>query len=305
MKYYLTLDVGGTKIKGGVLNESGMLYRNKIMEFDAMSQKSEKVILNNFVQILEKLALSIEDENFSISGIGFAIPGPFDYLSGISLITGVGKYESIYKVNIKKEIIDLVNVSNILKECMEVDYKLIFLHDIQAFAIGESFYGKASQYKRVMYVCIGTGTGSAFTIDNRIIISPSDNVPQNGWIYNAKLKKSIIDDYISVRGLHDLCIKKFGRDIEGETLCLMAGENNENALIVFDEFGKNLLEALEKFLCVFKPECLVLGGQISKSYQYFGKYLSENCDQNNIKVFINTNTSVTAMQGIYNQLERQ
>ena len=305
MKYYLTLDVGGTKIKGGVLNESGTLYKNEIMEFDALSRETKNIILNNIIHILESLALSIEDDNCTIKGIGLAFPGPFDYLKGISLITGIDKYESIYKVNIKNEIIRLARKSNILRKYIEIDYKVLFLHDIQAFAIGEGHYGNASKYKRVMYVCIGTGAGSAFTIDNRIVTSQLENVPENGWIYKSKLKKSIIDDYISVRGLRDLCVEYFGCDIDGKTLNIMAGENNEKALAVFDQFGKNLIQALDGFLCSFKPECIILGGQISKSYGYFGKYLSMNCDQNNISVFINTETSGTTMHGIFNQLIRQ
>lgn len=302
MKYYLTLDVGGTKIKGGILNESGTLYKNKIMEFDALSRESEKIILNNFIRILEILILFIQDENCEIIGIGYAFPGPFDYLNGISLITGIDKYESLYKVNIKNKIINLITQNNILKNNLGKSYKIIFLHDIQAFAIGESFYGKASKYKKVMYVCIGTGAGSAFTIDNRVITSKSENVPENGWIYKTKFKKSIIDDYISARGLHDLCMEYIGENFDGKRLYTMASEHNKKALVIFDEFGKNLLVALEEFLCSFKPECIVLGGQISKSYEYFGRYLSMSCDQNKIKVFVNTNTSGTTMLGIYNKL---
>ena len=165
--------------------------------------------------------------------------------------------------------------------------------------------GDASKYKRVMYVCIGTGAGSAFTIDNRIVTSQLENVPENGWIYKSKLKKSIIDDYISVRGLRDLCVEHFGCDIDGKILNTMAGENNEKALAVFDQFGKNILQALDGFICSFKPECIILGGQISKSYEYFGKDLSMNCNKNNIRIFINTNTSATTMNGIYNQLVLQ
>jgi len=304
MKYYLTLDVGGTKIKGGVLTESGTLYKNNIMEFDALSQECEKVILDNFVQILERLTISIEDDNPIIIAIGVAFPGPFDYFKGICLITGIDKYESIYKINIKDRMTTLISQNNVLKKCIEKNYKFLFLHDIQAFAIGESYCGKASKYKRVMYVCIGTGAGSAFTIDNRIVISQSENVPENGWIYKTKLKKSIVDDYISARGLRDLCMEYLGSDIDGKTLYKMAGKNNKEALAVFDQFGKNLLEALEEFTCSFKPECIILGGQISKSYQYFGGYLRAYCDKNSIQVFINTDTSGTVMKGLYNHLVR-
>ena len=35
-----------------------------------------------------------------VKGIGFAMPGPFDYVKGISYIKGVAKYENLYGVNV-------------------------------------------------------------------------------------------------------------------------------------------------------------------------------------------------------------
>jgi glucokinase len=302
MRYYLTLDVGGTKIKGGVLSEDGSLYKNHIHEFDALSQEPKNTILNNFIYILESMVLSIDEENFSVNGIGFAFPGPFDYVEGISLITGLNKYESIYGFNLKKWIAAMLGESEILRRYVKKVVRVVFLHDVEAFAMGESYYGEASCFRRVMYVCIGTGAGSAFTIDHRIITDPSEQVPEHGWIYNAPFKESIVDDYISARGLIGLGTEHFGKYIEGKELGTLAESGDGYALKVFSQFGENLLEALKQFLCSFKPECLVLGGQISKSHQYFEEPINRFCENNAIIMLINISTSGTIMQGIYNKL---
>ena len=42
------------------------------------------------------------DRSGNIGGIGIAIPGPFDYGNGISLIKDLEKYESLYGTNIKE-----------------------------------------------------------------------------------------------------------------------------------------------------------------------------------------------------------
>jgi glucokinase len=41
---------------------------------------------------------------FNLRGIGFAMPGPFDYVKGTCLIRGVDKYENLYGVNVGKAI---------------------------------------------------------------------------------------------------------------------------------------------------------------------------------------------------------
>ena len=36
----------------------------------------------------------------NVKGIGFAMPGPFDYVKGICYIQGVAKYENLYGINV-------------------------------------------------------------------------------------------------------------------------------------------------------------------------------------------------------------
>ena len=93
-------------------------------------------------------------KKISIAGAGFAFPGPFDYKNGISLMKEINKYDSIYGVSIETEI------KKKLPILQKIPFK--FLHDIEAFALGEYYFGLDAKPNRVFCLCIGTGTGSAF-----------------------------------------------------------------------------------------------------------------------------------------------
>ena len=77
--------------------------------------------------------------------------------------------------------------------------KFLFLHDIEAFALGESWYGTCCEAEKILCVCIGTGAGSAF-VEHRKPVKTGNGVPENGWIYQIPFRQGILDDYLSVRG---------------------------------------------------------------------------------------------------------
>lgn len=301
MKYYVMLDVGGTKIKGGILNENGILLDGRIHSFDSKSNRSKDEIFDNFADIIEVLSEQIEDSGKQITGIGLAFPGPFDYTNGISKMIGLNKYDSIYDCDFKKELLEKLRKKNAVVWLKE-DFPFVFVHDVEAFAIGESHFGTAAGCHRVMYLCIGTGSGSSFSEDKNILKERTDNFPENGWIYKTPFKDSIIDDYVSSRGLKKISEKFFGEPIEGSVLFSLAAKNQEGALLTFREFGNNVAEALIPYLEAFKPDCLVLGGQISKSYCFFGAELEQYCRKQQITISLAEDTSVSILKGLFVQI---
>lgn len=112
----------------------------------------------------------------SIDGIGMAFPGPFDYERGISLMQGLDKYDSIYGISIEEE---MKKRTDFLQDTI-----FCFLHDVEAFALGESWFGEGREAGRLLCLCIGTGTGSAFIENKKVIKEKTEGVPDHGWIYN-------------------------------------------------------------------------------------------------------------------------
>lgn len=287
MAIFIMLDVGGTEIKGGVFDASGSLLSD-VRSFPAKAGEHPDTIFENFCKVITALHESFSREE--LKGIGMAFPGPFDYEQGISLMRGLNKYDQIYGMRIPEEL---------RKRRRELDgVKILFRHDVEAFARGVYRFGMEKQQKKVLCLCIGTGAGSAFLAMGEALKKKTEAVPENGWIYNSAFRDSILDDYLSVRGLKRLSREIMGEEMDGKRLSELCSEKNPGALKVYREFGKILYEGILPFLDSFKPQALILGGQITKSFPYFGEKLEKACKERSITLIMEENTSLRAMQGL-------
>jgi glucokinase len=226
-----------------------------------------------------------------------AFPGPFDYNKGISLMKGLAKYESLYQVSIPAQMISLGKKENFsFIPQSEGDFK--FINDVEAYARGVMDKRKLLQGFRVIYLCIGTGAGSAYSIDGQISTDYSENIPQNGWIYPVPFKASIIDDYISVRGINKLARKYCNNSFSPLELSKMAILGNSQAVNAYIEFGENLSLALLPLLTRFQANTFVIGGNISRSSELFLTPVEESCMKLGIAVIIESDTSRQIMMGL-------
>lgn len=58
-------------------------------------------------------------------------------------------------------------------------------------------------------------------------------------------------------------------------------------------------------LTAYRPDLLLLGGQISKSFRWFGAQLNAACEKRGIRIQIEPETSARAMDGLLSQLRLQ
>ncbi len=292
--FTIMLDVGGTEIKAGIADETGELV-GEIKHYPARSDRTEKEIFDNLSKIIKERMLSVWGNK--IGAISMAFPGPFDYEKGISYMQNLGKYESIYGVSIpdelQKRIPEMENV------------KICFAHDVEAFAVGAYHNGKTGGRGKAIFVCIGTGAGSAFVENGKVLKEPQSGVPENGWIYNTPFRDSVIDDYLSVRGLDAICQRIMEKSLSGLELYQLCMSGNKNALAVYKEFGEILADCLVDFLDKYVPDTLVFGGQISKSFLFFGDRVTKLCREKNIKILMEPDTSYRTMQGLYMIAQRR
>ncbi len=290
---YVLMDVGGTQIKAQTYLNSA--FSGEISVYNAKSGGGKEEIFRNFAEIIRTQLAALPAGEQSLSGVGMAFPGPFDYRNGVSLMQGLGKYDAIYGCSIPQEI-------KALLPQLTGDVPFVFLHDVEAFAIGEVRFGAAANSRRAIHLCIGTGAGSAFTENGIVLKKAAKGVPENGWIYNTPFRGSIIDDYVSVRGLASISGRYFENAPDGAALATLCEKGDFRAENVFAEFGKDVCDALAPFLKEFQPDTLVLGGQISKSFGRFGAELTELCRAQNIKIEVCPNTSQSIVKGLLSVL---
>jgi glucokinase len=266
-------DIGGSHISCAAVDLiSGKVLKDTLSEKSVDNQATAEVIIDTWSKALSSVLAKVPVEN--VKGIGFAMPGPFDYVKGISYIKGVAKYENLYGVNVAEAVAENLGIK---------DKMLIrFMNDASSFAVGEAWAGSASKYNRSLSITLGTGFGSAF-ISNRIPIVDGPEVPKLGCIYHLPYRDGIADDYFSTRGLLGRYKKLTGRELSGVKELASLASSDKIVIDLFTDFGDNAGLFLSTWLKKFKAEILVIGGNISHAYNLFGdvfenRLRTENCN---------------------------
>jgi len=264
-------DIGGSHITCAAVDlDSGVILRETLSERAVNNQAQTSIIINTWAEALSGALDKIPAEK--VKGIGFAMPGPFDYVKGICYIRGVAKYENLYGFNISDAISSSLEATD--------DFLIRFMNDVSAFAVGEAVVGKAANYKRSMSVTLGTGFGSAF-ISEKIPIVDGPNVPKLGCVYHLPYKEGIADDYFSTRWFLSRYKNLSGKEMRGVKELSEMAASDKTVTDLFTEFGNDLALFLAPWLKKFNAEILVIGGNISHAYNLFGDIFEERLKKEN------------------------
>lgn len=261
--YSIGIDIGGSHITCCMYGHTNkQIIEKSLVNHKVNTHGSKNEIISEWVSAINE---TITKAKVPYAGIGFAMPGPFDYHNGISLIKGVNKLESLFGTNIREE----------LSNKFKIDSKKIrFINDASAFSIAEALIGKASEYQAVVAITLGTGFGSSFLLDAQPIVD-GDLVPEGGFLYDKHYKGRLADDVFSTRGLVDAYKNKSGKIVKDvRELCDLI-HTEKSVEKVFELFGMELGNYIKPYLDKFGAEVLVIGGNISKAYPYFSKHLQE------------------------------
>ena len=264
-------DIGGSHISCVAIDlGAGKILRNTLTERPVDNQAQASVIIDTWTEALSVVLEKVPLEN--VKGIGFAMPGPFDYVKGICYIRGVAKYENLYGLNITDEISRSLGVHD--------GFLIRFMNDASSFAVGEAWAGSASKFNRSLSITLGTGFGSAF-VSKRIPIVEGPEVPKLGCIYHLPYKDGIADDYFSTRGLLLRYKKLTGKELSGVKELAQLASADKAVADLFIDFGENAGSFLAPWLKSFGAEILVIGGNISHAYSLFGEVFEDRLKKEN------------------------
>lgn len=299
-EFYLCLDVGGTEIKVNLLNreQKAFLPKDKIYPSHASQDKQE--ILDHFESIVKSQLSFVHEQNGELRGVGIAFPGPFDYKNGISLIQGLRKYDAIYQVNLKpyfrKWLVDMDFLA---------DLPLLFENDATAFSIGEYFHGAAQTADKAIFITLGTGCGSTF-IESGQPVKNKYGVQDHGMIYEDPFLDGTIDDYLSAKGLKFVA-DRLGISGDGRSLYQAAEAGSKQAKQVFHEFGYLVGTGLKRYVQIFQPDCIVFGGQISKSMNWMRDGIRAGLAEEGaakLEIKVSENGTLSTFRGIVHLLKK-
>jgi glucokinase len=256
------VDIGGHHIAGALVDDSAWTivpgtYRHVEVERTAASDP----LLSTWAGLIDEVAAASSE---AIDGVGIAMPGPFDYRTGIAYFEGNAKFESLCGLDVAREL------SSRSVSAVEIR----FLNDATAFAVGCTGEFEALRSSRVLAVTLGTGLGSAF-LDSRIpVISPADgNVPPHGCLWHLPFKDGIADDYVSSRWLLAEAQKVPGLDAKSVAELAASVRTTLRGRAIFDEYGANLGTIIAPWIKSFECEQIVLGGRITRAFDLFSPSL--------------------------------
>lgn len=282
-------DVGGSHITTQLyhLGQHQLIPgTKKRMEVDCHASADE--ILQNWVLAIRNAAADIPVQD--LRGIGFAMPGPFDYHGGVAWFEGVEKFDHLHGVDVRAEMRSRLGLA-----CGD---HIRFLNDAACFAIGESVSGCATGYNRFLAITLGTGFGTTFLNENVPVVG-GGFIPQDGFLYHIPFNDSNADNHFSTRWFLREYHRLTGNHVKGVRELMVLADQQGTASALFDQFGRNLSHFLTPWLKKFNAQALVMGGNIVKAYPLFSRALSKGfLDRDlHIPVLISTLQEDAALAG--------
>lgn len=267
MHIAIGIDIGGSHISCGAVD----LKINELIPGTCFEAKVDNQALadNILTSWADTIKHSIEVVGINhLAGIGFAMPGPFDYAEGIALFKGDNeKYPNLYGVNVVSEIRARLGIPGTVP--------VRFINDATAFAVSEAWIGVGQGYLRQIALTLGTGFGSAFIADG-IPVLEGDTVPEMGCVWHLPFKEGIADDYFSTRWFEKSYLKLTGREVNGVKEISELFDTDEIARNLLIEYGSNMGDFLAPWIKKFDAGHIVIGGNITGAYDKFGKYLVQS-----------------------------
>ncbi len=152
-RLFVGLDVGGTTMKAGVVDDAGQMLGQ--VSVPTESEKGQQHGLATMAAVIREV---VEASNLSmdrISAIGVATPGSLDLGTGVML--NPPNLKPWRNVPVRQFIADTFRLPT------------AFQNDANAAAYGEYWVGAGKDFRSMVLFTLGTGIGGGIVMDNRIL----------------------------------------------------------------------------------------------------------------------------------------
>jgi glucokinase len=247
----LTFDVGGSHVSAAVCRKDDY-HLGPVVR----AQYGSIATSDGFIDLLCRLGAEAGAGSEDGMGATLAVPGPFNFQAGISLMRH--KLPYLYGVDLRLALAKRLGC--------EPD-QVRFLNDADAFLLGEIGAGAARGFARAIGLTLGTGIGSAFAVNGKLV-TEGPGIPPGGEIWNVPYEGGIVEDFVSARAIAGRYERTTGNARSVAELAAAAAHDHA-AAETFAEFGRNLGSVLQTVVADFHADLIVLGGGIARSPELF------------------------------------
>ncbi|MGM0710345.1 ROK family protein [Brevibacillus parabrevis] len=276
MRHVIGLDVGGTTMKGAVMDEAGRIL---------VRGEKETRVYNNLPILIERMAALIDElrkqAKGSVEAVGIGFPGPFDAERGISVHS---PNFQLHQADIRTPLAKLV------------DLPLFFDNDLRTATLGEAVFGAGRNASHLVFVPLGTGVGAGIVNEGRLVTGSSGFAGEIGHVHVPGLtaacncgKIGCVETVASATGIARLARERLARALaEGapnaepssvmHALCggeleRLTAEHVAKAVAQEDRLAIEVWEkacdvigwALSVLINVFNPQLVVVGGGVCRA----------------------------------------
>lgn len=257
MRKVIGIDIGGTAINAGIVDEKGQILKR--ITLDTEASRGRDIILNKVFNIISEFK-----EAFDIIGVGIGSPGFINANEGIVeyVVSGMNNWTG---TNIKREVEDRFSIPVIVDK------------DANIAAVAEKWIGAAKDVDSYIMVTLGTGVGGAY------YNSKSGIVRGRNWrageightvLYPEGLlcgcgQKGCVEQYISGTAIERMYRERYGEKLKGSDIFKKAHKADQKSKLIVEEFIKNTSIFLVTLTNFIDPEAIIIGGGLINSKEYW------------------------------------
>jgi len=264
-RFTIGLDIGGTRIKAGIVDETGRLSNEK--NVSSSLENGYQDVISQIKRLVDELRGKCQEKPL---GVGLAVAGLMDAQQQV--------------------VVDSPNCGVLIGHKLAEDVEsatglsTVMDNDANAMALGEGLSGAAQGSRHYIAFTIGTGIGGAVVSDGRLIRGVDGGGCELGHIpidFEGPPcgcgSHGCIEAYIGRTGLRRYIEHNHPqfRNTGMKELAQTASDGDEDAQDVFYFLGKVLGIGSAGLVNIFNPELIIIGGGVANAWNLFIEPLTE------------------------------
>ena len=256
MKQYFGIDIGGTAVKLGIVDETGKVLckGEQSVNFDGYQTPVLDTVRKAAKEFITAQAIPVEN----LSGIGVSATGQIDSRKGIVAGT-CGNFPNY--------------IGSPIKAALEQDFGLpvTVANDANCMTLGEVWVGGAQGYTDVIGVTLGTGVGGGILTGGRLLEGARGLGGELGHYRTHALygvpctcgATGCWERYAATTALVRAAKEKDPAWTDGRAIFAAAEAGNPEVLALLDAWTDEIAQGLAGMVHIFNPQLILIGGGVS------------------------------------------
>ena len=256
MKTYFAIDIGGTAVKLGLVDETGTVLARaeESVNFDGWKTP----ILDTVLAASERFLQAQNIEPAQLAGIGVSATGQIDSRKG----TVVGTCGNLPNY-----------IGSPIQQKLEEKFRLpvTVANDANCMCLGEVWVGGAKGYTDVIGVTLGTGVGGGILTGGRLLEGARGLGGELGHYRSHALDGVLCtcgatgcwERYAATTALVREAQKKDPKLTDGRAIFEAAHAGNPMVLGLLDRWIDEIAQGLAGMVHIFNPQLILIGGGVS------------------------------------------